>query len=183
VEAAHTTALGARGISQKSADYSAIPLCLGHHRGNADSYHSVGERKFVEMHGLDIQELVGSLISLYRVDCDGATAPESGHFAAYTEEESNSQCLGAKAKSPVGKPASGMHLAARLNSQDIHHSKDSSPASTVPRLGIAKQDVKAFLLKVTVIGQNIVNAFAPHRLHGNAVCQAVAFIESPGVEF
>jgi hypothetical protein len=61
VEAAHTTALGPRGLSQKSADYSAIPLCVWHHRGNADSYHALGERKFAEMHGLDIPELVGSL--------------------------------------------------------------------------------------------------------------------------
>jgi hypothetical protein len=78
VEAAHTPALGVRGLSQKSSDYSAIPLCFGHHRGNADSYHCLGERKFVEMHGLDIRELVQRLIPLYRGDCKGPTAPDAG---------------------------------------------------------------------------------------------------------
>ena len=70
VEAAHTSVLGPRGLSQKSSDYSVIPLCLGHHRGNADSYHSLGERKFMEIHGVDIGELVARLMSSYRGDGD-----------------------------------------------------------------------------------------------------------------
>jgi hypothetical protein len=74
VEAAHTTVLGSRGLSQKSSDYSAIPLCFGHHRGNAGSYHSLGERKFAEMHGVHIREMVGRLISLYQI---GSDAPEA----------------------------------------------------------------------------------------------------------
>jgi hypothetical protein len=69
VEAAHTTALGSRGLSQKSSDYSAIPLCVWHHRGNADSYHAQGERKFAEMHGVDIGEWVSRLMSGYRGNC------------------------------------------------------------------------------------------------------------------
>ena len=32
VEAAHTNVLGARGMGQKASDFSAVPLCTGHHR-------------------------------------------------------------------------------------------------------------------------------------------------------
>ena len=39
VEAAHTNAMGGRGLGQKASDFSAIPLCCGHHRENPDSYH------------------------------------------------------------------------------------------------------------------------------------------------
>ena len=48
---------------------------------------------------------------------------------------------------------------------------------------IPEQHAEAFLLEVTVVCQNIADAFAAHRLHGNAVCQAVAFIESRSIEF
>jgi hypothetical protein len=75
VEAAHTTALGSRGLSQKSSDYSAIPLCVGHHRGNVGSYHALGERKFEVVHGVDIGELVGRLMSWYRGDCNVRPSP------------------------------------------------------------------------------------------------------------
>ncbi len=37
VEAAHTSALGPRGLSQKSSDFSAIPLCFWDHVGGPDS--------------------------------------------------------------------------------------------------------------------------------------------------
>src|ERR1035438_9452715 len=46
IEAAHTNALGPRGIGQKTSDFSAIPLCSAHHRENLDSYHLLGEKKF-----------------------------------------------------------------------------------------------------------------------------------------
>jgi hypothetical protein len=91
VEAAHTTALGPRGLSQESSDYSAIPLCIWQHRGNADSYHALGERKFVEMHGLDIRELAGRLIWLYRGDCDGPSRTQANFLV--TRKESSHRRL------------------------------------------------------------------------------------------
>jgi len=58
IEAAHT---GPRGLSQKSSDTSAIPLCARHHRTGNDSYHKLGPRKFSEVHQLDIPALVRRL--------------------------------------------------------------------------------------------------------------------------
>lgn len=58
VEAAHT---GPRGLSQKSSDTSAIPLCARHHRTGDDSYHKLGPRRFSEAHRLDIPALVRRL--------------------------------------------------------------------------------------------------------------------------
>ena len=58
VEAAHT---GPHGISQKSSDLSAIPLCGRHHRNGDDSYHRLGPRKFGEVHGLNIRAIVSRL--------------------------------------------------------------------------------------------------------------------------
>ena len=61
VEAAHTNVLGRRGIGQKTTDFSAIPLCSGHHRQCPDPYHALGERGFLHKHGIDLQELVRRL--------------------------------------------------------------------------------------------------------------------------
>jgi len=58
VEAAHT---GPHGLSQKSSDWSAIPLCARHHRTGEDSYHKLGPRKFSEVHGLNIPAMVARL--------------------------------------------------------------------------------------------------------------------------
>jgi hypothetical protein len=58
VEAAHT---GPHGLSQKSADLSAIPLCARHHRTGDDSYHKLGPRKFAEVHHLNIRVIVARL--------------------------------------------------------------------------------------------------------------------------
>ena len=58
IEAAHT---GPHGISQKSSDLSAIPLCPRHHRTGNDSYHRLGPRKFAEVHSLNIRAIVGRL--------------------------------------------------------------------------------------------------------------------------
>ena len=58
VEAAHT---GPHGISQKSSDLSAIPLCARHHRTGHDSYHKLGPRKFAEVHQLNILAIVARL--------------------------------------------------------------------------------------------------------------------------
>jgi len=58
VEAAHT---GPHGLSQKSSDLSAIPLCARHHRTGNDSYHKLGPRKFGEVHHLNIRVIVARL--------------------------------------------------------------------------------------------------------------------------
>ena len=65
VEAAHTNALGPRGIGQKTSDFSAIPLCSAHHRENLDSYHLLGEKKFSHTHGIDLHGLVPELQSRF----------------------------------------------------------------------------------------------------------------------
>lgn len=65
VEAAHTNALGPRGFGQKSSDFSAIPLCFWHHRADPDSYHAIGERRFVERFRLDLDRLVRDLNEEY----------------------------------------------------------------------------------------------------------------------
>ncbi len=71
IEAAHTKALGARGLSQKTSDFSAIPLCFWHHRGNRDSYHELGEHAFAQRHGIDLGELVRALNDFYRQSRQG----------------------------------------------------------------------------------------------------------------
>jgi hypothetical protein len=58
VEAAHT---GPHGLSQKSSDLWAIPLCVRHHRAGNDSYHKLGPRKFAEVHHLNIPAIVTRL--------------------------------------------------------------------------------------------------------------------------
>jgi hypothetical protein len=65
VEAAHTNALGPRGVGQKTSDFSAIPLCSGHHRENPDSYHRLGEQRFAPQHGIDLEGLVQALQSQF----------------------------------------------------------------------------------------------------------------------
>ena len=65
IEAAHTNALGARGIGQKTSDFSAIPLCSAHHRENLDSYHRLGEQGFSYTHGIDLHGLVPELQSRF----------------------------------------------------------------------------------------------------------------------
>ena len=64
VEAAHT---GPRGLSQKSSDLSAIPLCVRHHRTEDDSYHKLGPRKFSEVHHLDIPAIIARLSAKPRI--------------------------------------------------------------------------------------------------------------------
>ena len=54
IEAAHTNALGNRGLGQKTSDFSAVPLCAGHHREAADSYHRLGEHGFAQEHRIDL---------------------------------------------------------------------------------------------------------------------------------
>jgi hypothetical protein len=53
-------------MGQKSSDFSVIPLCFWHHRGDSDSYHSLGERTFATLHDLDIPLLVDELNAEFR---------------------------------------------------------------------------------------------------------------------
>jgi hypothetical protein len=65
IEAAHTNALGPRGLGQKTTDFSAIPLCAAHHREDLDSYHILGEKGFSHKHGVDLKDLVLRLQSRF----------------------------------------------------------------------------------------------------------------------
>src|SRR6266446_1140979 len=78
IEASHT---GPHGLGQKSPDSSAIPLCARHHRTGNDSYHKLGPRKFSQVHGLDIPEIVRMLSRkpMIRV--------QAGMFVGYIDRE------------------------------------------------------------------------------------------------
>ena len=78
IEASHT---GPHGLSQKSSDYSAIPLCVKHHRTGSDSYHKLGPRRFSEVHNLDIRAVVSRLNLKPQVRLEG------GCFVAHLEGE------------------------------------------------------------------------------------------------
>jgi len=67
IEAAHTNVLGARGMGQKSSDFSAIPLCAVHHRENPDSYHHLGEKMFLHEQAIDMRELVRALRDRFKM--------------------------------------------------------------------------------------------------------------------
>jgi hypothetical protein len=55
-------------MGQKASDFSAIPLCSGHHRESLDSYHRLGEQMFLHKHGIDLQDLVLRLRSQFWPD-------------------------------------------------------------------------------------------------------------------
>lgn len=82
IEAAHTNALGPKGMSQKTSDFSAIPLCSGHHWQSPDSYHRLGEKHFARAHRLDLRELVRDLNHRFRSP-DSAT-PHPVRWGALT---------------------------------------------------------------------------------------------------
>jgi hypothetical protein len=52
-------------MGQKTSDFSAIPLCSGHHRESPDSYHRLGEQGFLHKHGISLKELVLRLQSRF----------------------------------------------------------------------------------------------------------------------
>jgi hypothetical protein len=54
-------------MGQKTTDFSAIPLCCGHHRENSDSYHRLGEQQFSHEHGIDLKDVVLALKSRFRL--------------------------------------------------------------------------------------------------------------------
>ena len=78
IEASHT---GPHGLGQKSSDYSAVPLCIKHHRTGRDSYHKLGPRKFSEVRGVDIRAIVA------RLNLKPTLRLEAGSFVAHLEGE------------------------------------------------------------------------------------------------
>jgi len=66
IEAAHTNVVEPKAMGRKTPDYSAVPLCFWHHRGNSDSYHHLGERAFEARHGISLEGLVQELNQAYR---------------------------------------------------------------------------------------------------------------------
>src|SRR6266478_5391723 len=78
IEASHT---GPHGLGQKSPDSSAIPLCARHHRTGNDSYHKLGPRKFSQVHGLDIPEIVRRLRRKPMIRI------EAGMFVGFIDDE------------------------------------------------------------------------------------------------
>lgn len=63
-EAAHT---GPRGLGQKSSDESCIPLCADHHRTGRDAIHVLGPRRFEDIHGFVVVDLVRRLNEVWAV--------------------------------------------------------------------------------------------------------------------
>lgn len=53
-EAAHTYD-GSSGMGKKARDENAIPLCSACHRTGNLSYHAIGERRFLEIWGIDLE--------------------------------------------------------------------------------------------------------------------------------
>lgn len=51
---------GARGLSQRSPDWEAIPLCCGHHQDGPHSVHRLG-KKFWQFHGIEKDVLISAL--------------------------------------------------------------------------------------------------------------------------
>jgi hypothetical protein len=75
-ESAHT---GPHGLSQKSADRTAIPLCAQHHREGGASLHKLGGRFWV-VHNIDRDELIADLNLAY--EAQNYSAQNAGGTAA-----------------------------------------------------------------------------------------------------
>lgn len=59
-------------MSLKASDYSCIPLCYQHHRGNTDCYHA-GKGNFEQIHSIDCRAVVRRLNSVW------SKYPSAGH--------------------------------------------------------------------------------------------------------
>jgi hypothetical protein len=79
VEAAH---IGRRGLSQKSSDKEAIPLCYLHHR----EQHRIGLKRFQKTYELDIPSLIDMLQEKPRIAI-GRTARTAGYYVALYRSE------------------------------------------------------------------------------------------------
>jgi hypothetical protein len=61
VQVHHIIGRGLRGMSQKSSDYFAIPLCPFHH----DNLHRNGWREWEQMHGSQVDHAARTLARIY----------------------------------------------------------------------------------------------------------------------
>jgi hypothetical protein len=52
-------------MSQKTSDFSAIPLCSAHHRQAEDSYHRLGEQSFARLYRINLPQLAMALNDSY----------------------------------------------------------------------------------------------------------------------
>ncbi len=68
IEAHHA---GIHGLGQKACDRSTIPLCPKHHRTGADSLHNLGPRRFEQVHGIILADLVVRLNTKPRLRIEG----------------------------------------------------------------------------------------------------------------
>lgn len=68
IEAAH---VGPHGLGIKACDRSTIPLCPKHHRSGPDSLHNLGPRRFEEVHGVILADLVARLNTKPRLRIEG----------------------------------------------------------------------------------------------------------------
>lgn len=96
IEAHHT---GPRGLSQKSSDLSAIPLCaMVHHRVGQYSFHVLGRRAFEDHHKITVDQIVRRLNNrpLIRI--------EQGFFVARFIDE----------RYEIGPTAIGLERAVRI---------------------------------------------------------------------
>lgn len=50
---------------QRSDSYSSVPLCIGHHRINRDSYHRLEHNEFEKHHAIDLNWEIRKLLSEY----------------------------------------------------------------------------------------------------------------------
>jgi hypothetical protein len=71
IEAAH---FGGRGLGQKSSDLQTLPLCRKCHRTGPESYHTLGPRRFAEVHQIDPEKLIAKLNSFWDEKLKGRAA-------------------------------------------------------------------------------------------------------------
>ncbi len=82
-EAAHT---GPHGLSQKSDDHTAIPLCAGHHREGRFSLHTLG-KEFWRHYQVEREELIRELRLLYAQAKHLAASPSTLSPQGTTKKE------------------------------------------------------------------------------------------------
>jgi len=54
----HPHHAGSRGVSTKSSDYEAVPMCALHHTIGTLSVHKMGVDSFQGYHGVDFQKII-----------------------------------------------------------------------------------------------------------------------------
>jgi hypothetical protein len=62
VKEVHAAHLDTGGTGIKGTDFSQVPLCAEHHINGNKCLHKLGEKKFNEMHGVDLRKCQASLL-------------------------------------------------------------------------------------------------------------------------